>query len=81
MRREELKTVSMAHKASILDNLVEEGMFHINTDGTTKFQRKLGATAINGIVLAVNEMPDGTAGSIIKDISKELQKLRETAEA
>ena len=38
MRREELKTVSMAHKASILDNLVEEGMFHINTDGTTKFK-------------------------------------------
>ena len=37
MRREELKTISMAHKASILDNLVEDGMFHINTDGTTKF--------------------------------------------
>lgn len=81
MRRDELKTVSMAHKASILDNLVEEGMCHLNTDGTTKFQRKLGATAINGTVLAVNEMPDGTAESIIRDISKELQKLRETAEA
>ena len=41
----------------------------------------MGATAINGTVLAVNEMSDGTAESIIKDISKELQKLRETAEA
>ena len=81
MRREELKTVSMAHKASIMDNLVEEGMFHMNTDGTTKFQKKLGATAINGAVLAVNEIPDGTAESIIGDISKELQKLRETAQA
>ena len=81
MRREELKTISMAHKASTLDNLVEDGMFHINTDGTTKFQRKLGATAINGTVIGVNEMPDGTAESIITDISKELQKLRETAQA
>lgn len=81
MRREELKTISMAHTACIMDNQVEDGMFHMNTDGTTKFQKKLGATAINGAVLAVNEIPDGTAESIIRDISKELQKLRETAEA
>ena len=81
MRREELKTISMAHKACIMDSQVEDGMFHMNTDGTTKFQKKLGATAINGAVLAVNEIPDGTAESIIRDISKELQKLRETAEA
>lgn len=33
----ELKTISMAHKVTIMDNLVEEGMFHMNTDGTTKF--------------------------------------------
>ena len=80
MRREELKTISMAHKASIMDTIVEEGMLHMNTDGTTKFQKKLGSTAVNGTVLAVNEIPDGTAESIIRDISKELQKLREIAQ-
>ena len=50
-------------------------MFYINTDGTT--QRKLAATAINGTVLAVNGMRDGTAEGIIRNISKELQKLRQ----
>ena len=79
MRREELKTISMAHKATLVDNLVAEGMVHINTDGTTKFQKKLGATAVNGIVLSVNELADGTADSVIRDISKQLHSLRETA--
>ena len=38
MRREELKTVSMAHKANTVHNLIEGGMYLMNTDGTTKFQ-------------------------------------------
>ena len=68
MHREELKTVSMAHKANIMHNLLEEGMYHMNTDGTTKFQKKLSATAFNRAMLAVNEVPDGTGESIILEI-------------
>jgi len=81
MRREELKTISMAHKATLVNNLMSKEKIHINTDGTTKLQKKIGATAVNGIVLSVNELADGTADSVIKDISKELHSLREIAKA
>jgi len=81
MRREELKTISMAHKATLLDSAASVGITHMNTDGTTKLQKKLNATAINGIVLSVNEIADGTADSVITDVSKELHSLREAAKA
>ena len=42
-------------------------------------QRKLGGLAINGMVISVNELPDGTADAVIEDVSKELTKLREMA--
>lgn len=54
-------------------------MLHINTDRTTKNQKKLGAVALNGVVVSVNELPDETATSTIEDVSKELNKLREVA--
>ena len=79
--REELKTISMAHKATLVNNLMSKEKIHINTNGTTKLQKKLGATAVNGIVLSVNELADGTADSVIKDISKELHSLREMGKA
>ena len=78
MRKDELKTVSNAHKATVL---CECGSFKINTDGTTKAQRKIGAVAINDMVVSVNELPDGTAKSAIADVSRELEKLRKTAHA
>ena len=40
------------------------------------FKKKLEGAAINGMVLSVNEVPDGHAGSILNDVSTELQKLR-----
>ena len=58
---------------------MKQGMLHINTDGTTKNQKKLGAVALNGVVVSVNELADGTAASTIEDVSKELKKLREIA--
>lgn len=79
MRRQELTTVNLANKAATILEQTESGFSHLNTDGTTKFQPKLQGTAINGMVLSVNEVPDGSADSIIDDISQELQKLREVA--
>ena len=77
MRREELKTVSMTHKASVLCEDIQAGRkLHVNADGTTKNQRKLNGIAFNGIVLSVNEVHDGTAETIIQDLEKELEKLR-----
>ena len=82
MRSEELKTISSAHKAIVLcEHATESKRFRMNTDGTTKAQKKLGGLAINDVVVSVNELPDGTAKSAITDISRELEKLCETAHA
>ena len=41
--------------------------------------KKIQGTAVNGLVLSVNEVPDGSASCMIDDISWELKKLREIA--
>ena len=82
MRREEMKTISNAHKATELCKHASENKgFRMNTDGTTKAQKKIGGVVINDMVVSVNELPDGTAQSVISDISRELEKLRKTAHA
>ena len=78
MRRDELKT----HKAIVLcEDISQNIRFNMNTDGTTKQQIKLGSIAINGMVISVNELSDGSASSTISDISQELEQLRCTAKA
>ena len=82
MQIDELSTISQAHKASIISDSIQEGkQFHLNTDGTTLAQKKLNSIAINNNVVSVNELHDGTAETVINDISKELQKLRKVAVA
>ena len=78
MRKEELKTISMAHKAY---TVIDSEALNLNSDGTTKFQKKIGGAAVNGMVLSLNEVPDGSANSMIEDISRELEKLRDIAHA
>ena len=78
MWREELRTVSMAHKAY---TLAETKSLSLNSDGTTKFQKKLGGVAVNGMVLCLSEVPDGSAQSMIEQVSLELEKLRDIAHA
>ena len=73
---EELTTVNLAHNAA---RLLESNSLNLNCDGTTLYQKKLQGAAINGTVLSVNEIPDGSADSMIADISHELQKLRDIA--
>lgn len=80
MRKEELKIISDAHKAHIICNDAREGKgVNLNTDGTTKEQRKLGGVVANNVVVSVNELPDGKAISAIEDISREFEKLRRVA--
>ena len=47
--------------------------------GTTKNQKKLGGVVANDLVLVVNELQDDSAASAIKDISRELERLRHAA--
>ncbi len=80
VRKDELKTISDAHKATVLCDMASDSKtFKINTDGTTKCQRKIGGVAINDMVISVNELPDGTAVSAIQDVSTELETLRKVA--
>ena len=81
MRRQELTTVNLAHKATCLLDKAQYGLLNLNCDGTTLAQKKLQGAAISGMTLSVNEIPDGSADSMIDDISKELLKLREIAHA
>jgi len=82
MRLDELPTISMAHKDVALCKTARgDNPFHLNTDGTTLQQKKLGGIARNNMVVSVNELADNTAESIINDASKELRKLQETAHA
>ena len=81
MRCEELATVGMAHKAHILCEQIQSGkQFHLNSDGTTKNQHKINGVAINGLVVSLNEVSDGSAETIVDDIEKELVKLRQAAQ-
>ena len=80
MRRDELCTVEMAHKAHHFCSEIESGKsLHFNSDGTTLNQHKINGAAINDIVLSLSEVPDGSAESAIQDIEKELNKLRTIA--
>ena len=49
MRKCELATVSSAHKATVFSEC------KLQTDGTTKHQKKIGGIGINGMVVSVNE--------------------------
>ena len=80
MCRDELRTISNAHKATVLSECGTEG-FAMNTDGTTKGQRKLGGLALNNMTISVNELSDGSADQVIADISKEFATLRNIAHA
>lgn len=77
MCRDELRTVSNAHKATILSECAEG--FAINTDGTTKGQRKIGGVAINNTTISLNELSDGSAYKMVTDITNELENLRKIA--
>ena len=76
MRREELKTLCLAQQATVLCASKE---LHLNCDGTTKNQRKLNATAFNGVVISVSEIADGKAETIIEDIDQQFKRLRDVA--
>ena len=82
MRRQNLTiVVSVVHKAIKIIKEAQSGTLHLNSDGTTKSQKKLQGVVMNGMVVSVDEVPDGNANSIIDDISNELQKLHEIAHA
>ena len=70
MRTEELNVISTTHKAMVVhDSLENDKPLHLNMDGTTLNQKKLGGVAINGMVLSCNVLPDGAAETVIENVS------------
>lgn len=78
MRRQELTTLNLAHKATCILDKAESGV-NLNCDGTTLAQKKLQGAANNGMIMSINEIPAGSADCMISDISQEFHKLREIA--
>jgi len=59
----------MAHKATLITKQVAQtGMLHLNTDGTTKSQKKLKGVALNGQTISINEVAYGSADSRLAPI-------------
>lgn len=70
----------LSHTAYDLSEQISKGKeLYLNSDGTTKNQRKINGIAINGKVFSLNEVPDGSAESIVDDIDHKFEKLRRIA--
>ena len=76
MRRQEMPTISRAHKAN---ELLKEDGWLLNSDGTTLMQQKKVAFLINGIVFGVHDVPDGASQCTLDALKAELAKTSSVA--
>ena len=76
MRMAEMPTVNDIHKASCL---ADAKLGHMNTDGTTLNLRKLIGSSVSGIVMGVQEVTDGTSETMIREVDRQLTRLRQIA--
>ena len=76
MRSDEMPTISRAQQACVLS---EASSYHLNSDGTTLNQKKVQGMLVNGLVLGIKKIVDGTAKSAIDELEKVLSKIREVA--
>ena len=76
MRSQEMPTISQVQKAS---ELMQEQEWHLNSDGTTLMQQKKAAFLINGIVLGVHDIPDGSSQVCLDALKAELAKTSKIA--
>ena len=71
MRSQEMPTISQVQKAS---ELMARTKGHLNGDGTTLMQQKKAAFLINGIVLGIHDIPDGSSQVCLDAHKAELAK-------
>ena len=77
MRSQEMPTISRVHKAT---DLIQTQQWHLNSDGTTLHQQKKIAFLINGIILGVHDVSDGSAQVALDALKHELAKVKEVAD-
>ena len=75
MRSAEMSTISSIQKASELANSEQ---WHLYSDGTTLQQTKKVAFLINGIVLGVHDVSDGSSQAALDALKAELHKMGES---
>ena len=76
MRSQEMPTISQVQKAS---ELMQEQEWHLNSDGTTLMQQKKAAFLINGIVLGIHDIPDGSSQVCLDTLKAQLAKTSKIA--
>ena len=76
MRSHELATPSTAHQAT---KLAGAQSYHINTDGTTLNQKKVQGFIVNGAVLGVTDVTDGSAKAAFEELQVILDNIKEMA--
>ena len=74
MRSLEMPTVSASHQAHLLSEVDEH---HLNSDGTTLNQKKVQGMLMNGVVLGVKDVVDGSAKAAIKELGRVLDHIRD----
>ena len=76
MRSLEMPTVSHVHQAHMLSEASE---YHLNSDGTTLNQKKVQGMLVNGVVLGVKDVADGSAKTAVEELSQVLHNIKMVA--
>ena len=74
MRSLEMPTVSASQQAHHLSEMDE---YHLNSDGTTLNQKKVQGMLMNGVVLGIKDVVDGSAKAAIKELGRVLDHIRD----
>ena len=74
MRSLEMPTISASHQAHLISSADQ---YHLNSDRTTLNQKKVQRLLMNGIVLGVNDVVDGSAKAAVDELGRALQHIRE----
>ena len=76
MRSLEMPTVSHVHQAHMLSEASE---YHLNSDGTTLNQKKVQGMLVNGVVLGIKDVADGSAKTAVEELSQVLNNIKMVA--
>ena len=77
IQREELPTISRAYKAHKLEGSTS---LDLGSDATTKILQKTGASLVNGMVLGVHDIPDGSTNATLEAIQTEMEPVKQIGE-
>ena len=59
--------------------LSEATEYHLNSDGTTLNQKKVQGMLVNGVVLGVKDVADGSAKTAVEELEEVLNNIRMVA--